>query len=48
MKVSDLIGELQKYKEEYGDNRIIIPATGDCPSFSVEHDEEHEQAEIWV
>lgn len=48
MKVSQLIKELQKYQEEYGDPRIVIPAASSSSSFSVEYDEEYEQAEIWV
>ena len=48
MKVSQLIEELQKYQEEYGDHRVIIPAASSSSSFSVEYDEEYQQAEIWV
>ncbi len=48
MKVSDLIMALAEYQSKHGDNEISIPAASTVSSFSVEHDEDTNQAEIWV
>ncbi len=48
MKVSDLIMALVEYQIKHGDNEISIPSASSVSSFSVEHDEATNQAEIWV